>query len=525
MIDGRSGNGGTAGGGSNLRHVSPGAVAGSHEPYLLDDVALAPTTVLELNTIRIPIVAVGCFKIEDVHFNFDSSIVLDTLSKDLPQLPAQREECKDPSSGMLPPLTVFGHADPVGSDDYNKTLSGRRAKSVYGLLTRNTSLWENVYGTVLGNDNWPRDAPAIMLQKVNGSSSDDDVSRFKSDSSYRDSIFSQYMERVSGGVRLQTTDFLCKGQGSGGKGDYQGCSEFNPVVLLSDDQMNNFADNDERDAANAPNRRVLVLLLRPGSQINPAKWPCPNADQDTTGCRNRFWKDGDQRRKPDPTVQRNYEDTHDTFACRFYDRLAGNSPCEPTTLVTTLTLRIMDGDNIPFKNAPYTLVINRPSSGSDVQTDTITDQTDGNGIIEQRIPADATDGVLTLYPVGSGGATASSAAPGGSASTGQPLWTLNLTIQDLQKSDTVAGVQERLNNLGWYAADTVDQSNTTQVTGMPPPPALPDDQLDSGQLERARMTRAVQRFQMVTQPNGPNVIPKGDLDAATKAKLEEEYGS
>jgi len=28
------------------------------------------------------------------------------------------------------PLSVFGHADPVGSDDYNKALSGRRAMAV-----------------------------------------------------------------------------------------------------------------------------------------------------------------------------------------------------------------------------------------------------------------------------------------------------------------------------------------------------------------------------------------------------------
>ena len=31
-------------------------------------------------------------------------------------------------------LGVFGHADPVGSDDLNKHLSGRRAAAIYGLL-------------------------------------------------------------------------------------------------------------------------------------------------------------------------------------------------------------------------------------------------------------------------------------------------------------------------------------------------------------------------------------------------------
>src|ERR1035441_9549451 len=43
------------------------------------------------------------------------------------------------------PLAIFGHADPVGSDIYNKKLSGRRAMAVYGLLTRDLSIWEELY--------------------------------------------------------------------------------------------------------------------------------------------------------------------------------------------------------------------------------------------------------------------------------------------------------------------------------------------------------------------------------------------
>jgi hypothetical protein len=528
MSDNGGGNGNSGGGSgtSPLRHVGTGGVVGSHDPYVLDDAVLAPTTVSELNTIRIPIVAVACYKIEDIRFIFDCSFILPDIANELPHLPAQRQQFKDPSTGTLPPLIVFGHADPVGSDDYNKTLSGRRATAVYGLLTHNPQLWENLYGVVLGNDNWTKRAPAVVLDTVNGSHTDDDVSNFQSSSSTRMGLWKQYIEKISAGVQFQTTDFLCKGQDSKGKGDYQGCSEFNPVVLLSDQQMQSFPDDDARNLANAPNRRVLVLLLRPGSQIAPAKWPCPTVDQDTTGCRARFWKDGNQRRAPDPVVQRNYEDTHDTFACRFYDRLAGKSPCEPTRLVTTLTLRIMDGDNNPFKDALYQLVINRPqSTDGSQQTDTITDKTGDDGIIEKRIPADATGGTLSLYPTGSGSNPPAGATSANPVGTGDPLWKLNLTIQDLQASDTVAGVQERLNNLGWYACDTVDQSNTTPVGDLPVLSALPDDQYDSSQLEQARMARAVQRFQMVTQPNGPNDIPQGNVDAPTKAKLEEAYGS
>ena len=48
------------------------------------------------------------------------------------------------------PLSIFGHADPVGNDEYNKGLSGRRATVIYALLISNSDpntavrLWEEV---------------------------------------------------------------------------------------------------------------------------------------------------------------------------------------------------------------------------------------------------------------------------------------------------------------------------------------------------------------------------------------------
>ncbi|MEJ7714117.1 MAG: hypothetical protein WKF84_30810 [Pyrinomonadaceae bacterium] len=81
-------------------------------------------------------------------------------------------------------------------------------------------------------------------------------------------------------------DFLARGADSKGKGDYQGCSEFNPILIFSQEKNVEFEqaqDKTIRNAANAPNRRVMVLLFRPGSHVLADKWPCPRAKEGSTG--------------------------------------------------------------------------------------------------------------------------------------------------------------------------------------------------------------------------------------------------
>jgi len=124
--------------------------------------------------------------------------------------------------------------------------------------------------------------------------------------------------------------FLARGADPQGKGDFQGCGEFNPILLFSQEENKALGEPDrkaERDLENAPNRRVVVFLFRPDSKVTAAKWPCPRATETTAGCRKRFWSDGEKRRTP-TAERRHYEDSQDTFACRFYDRIARGSPCE-----------------------------------------------------------------------------------------------------------------------------------------------------------------------------------------------------
>jgi cobalt-zinc-cadmium efflux system membrane fusion protein len=86
---------------------------------------------------------------------------------------------------------------------------------------------------------------------------------------------------------------------------------------------------------NAPNRRVVVFLFKPGLVVNPAQWPCPKADTEAVdACKKRFWSNGAARLQ-NSANERRYNSKAvlakqelNTFGCRFYERMCGKSPCE-----------------------------------------------------------------------------------------------------------------------------------------------------------------------------------------------------
>jgi hypothetical protein len=109
----------------------------------------------------------------------------------------------------------------------------------------------------------------------------------------------------------------------------------------------------------------VVFLFRPGLTIRPGLWPCPAADDPAlTACKKRFFgppKTGDQRITPG-SERREYPTTHDTFACRFYDRVARLSPCE--RIVRSFRIRLFDRLGFPVKNAPYLASEGTPAQGT-----------------------------------------------------------------------------------------------------------------------------------------------------------------
>lgn len=326
--------------------ADPGGTAQSHPEKDPLPILVAPTTEVSLNTVRAFLIPVGCWRVDDVRFAFDSSVVHPDVKTEMGLLATLRKA--HPGA----PLSIFGHADPTGDDSYNKTLSGRRATAIYALLVRDVNLWESLYSNPLGGDNWGIKSIQMMLNEVTGTALEIDgipgsetrgaIEQYQkskgaspsgtADKSTRAKLFADYMDAVcvdAAGQKyqLQKSEFLAKGADAGGKGDYQGCGEFNPFVVFSKDETKKFAsDHATRDSENAPNRRVMALLFKPGTVVSPGRWPCPTVKDGIGGCKARFWSDGEKRRNPQDD-RRTFDDTKDTYGCRFYHRLFVLSPC------------------------------------------------------------------------------------------------------------------------------------------------------------------------------------------------------
>src|SRR5882672_7389063 len=112
----------TSGGGMTARH--PLAPAGSRR-------LVASTSMDGLNTIRIPLVPVACWRLNDPAFDFDSSFVLPRFRDEIVGTDARRGLAALLGDNTDCPAALFAHADPVGSDAVNKTISDRRAIAIY----------------------------------------------------------------------------------------------------------------------------------------------------------------------------------------------------------------------------------------------------------------------------------------------------------------------------------------------------------------------------------------------------------
>jgi len=344
-----------------LYRASEGGLAATHPEQQTLAVLVAPSVDSEHNTVKAAIIPYACWKVEDLRFEFDSSFVKPEIAGELKDLADLVEDHK--KGGQRPPLSLFGHADPVGQDDYNKTLSGRRAEAVYALLTRRVELWEELYTQPFGGDSWQeKKAATTMLLRLGYGDTNEEVRRFQRDQGLvadgivgpvtRKALYRAYMDAICPVTLDPQQDFIGRGQDPGGKADYQGCGEFNPAMLFSEEEKKEFAkpeNREKRNNENAPNRRVMAFLFRPGTRVNPARWPCPRAKEGQADCRKRFWSDGEKRRSERrPRERRKYEETGHTHACRFYDRLADKSPCE-RLLLGQFRIRLCDpfGRGIP----------------------------------------------------------------------------------------------------------------------------------------------------------------------------------
>jgi peptidoglycan hydrolase-like protein with peptidoglycan-binding domain len=310
----------------------------------------------QLNSVRFNLVTVACWRLNHVLFDFDSSLVKPEISDEVARLVPIVKANPDA------PAAVFGHADPVGKDDYNKTLAGRRALAIYGMLVRDTDVWEKLFKNDMPGDKWGLRSIQTMLAKLEkspgtpfyalrvdgdpGPGTTQAIKDFQTSKSLdpdgdagpktRKELFRAYMDAICVSPDQPFTMDPKKFIGGDGdpdhKGAVQGCGEFNPVFLFSKADEQRFANaqgarKQERDDRNAPNRRVMLFLFEPGTKPSLDDWPCPRASEGPDGCKKMFWPDGEDRRQP-RDAERHYRIDKHTFACRFYDKFARASPCE-----------------------------------------------------------------------------------------------------------------------------------------------------------------------------------------------------
>lgn len=91
------------------------------------------------NVIKEELTTVACWRMDDIRFDFNSAFVAPAAKTEFDALKVVR----DAHPGA--PMSVFGHADPVGDEEYNKGLSGRRAEAIYAVLVRDSARWETLY--------------------------------------------------------------------------------------------------------------------------------------------------------------------------------------------------------------------------------------------------------------------------------------------------------------------------------------------------------------------------------------------
>ena len=347
----------------SLRAASAGSISGEHPTAPPFQFLVGPSTATESNTARLPLVPLACWQVGDIRFAFDSSFVDAGLSGDPSDI---REDLQLLTTLVRDhpgaPLSVFGHADPVGNDAYNKLLSGRRAMAIYALVIVNTDastsvkLWRQIAAT----ENWGKSQRQTMHTVTGLPPGTPDAA-----------LFEAYMRNLCPpDLQLGKKDFLGQGADALGKADFQGCGEFNPLLLFSAEQQAEFdraqqkqdkAGIQRRNNANAPNRRVMVLLFRKGSKVDPSRWPCPRATEGVAGCIKRFWSDGEARRaRRERGKERKFEETQDTFSCRFYQRVSNSSPCD--RILSTFKIRLFDSFGEVLPGAPFVVISGKDQS-------------------------------------------------------------------------------------------------------------------------------------------------------------------
>lgn len=299
------------------------------------------------NTIRHALHPVACWRVPGSAFGGRTSLPGPTFADAARAFARVQQRC----DGYL--LSLFGHAGDRGKPDAEHALASRRARAVFGLLTRDPAVWEDLFATPAGDDRWGLEAVQAILGALRDPQTREAyyggpcdgrldppteraVEAFQRDvgepstgrpvASTRSRLFLAYMDHLASDgakpIRHERSRFLDRGQDDGGKAAVQGCSAFNPLVVPPQD--------DATPRAARSNDRVLGYFFPAVPHIEPTDWPCPRWNDGPSACRGSFWPDGDARRAAGREL-RLFRHDRKTMSCRFYDRFAQRSPCEGIT--------------------------------------------------------------------------------------------------------------------------------------------------------------------------------------------------
>jgi hypothetical protein len=434
-----------------ILHSDETGIIGEHAQPQVRPFFASPTVSTHRNALALDLTPMACLNIGDVLFEFDSSVVREPAGALLSRLPGLRRQRAN-AAGDLPLVSVFGHADPAGDEEYNKTLSGRRASAVYGLLIHDPSIWNRLYANPFGGDDWSKKMDLKAISSRLG----------LPPNSSRTTIFAAYMQALCPEA-LKRTDFLGRGADPGGKADYQGCGEFNPLLILSAEDSETLP-KELRDLWNLVNRRVVIFLFRPEVRVSTKEWPCPRATEATTECRKRFFRNAQERLTPGPERRYHFGSLDETFACRFYDRIAGASPCE--RFLRTYKIRLFDPYAVPLPHAPFTI-----SDGKRIISDFTNDEAYAT-VRDLKVPAEIL--VSWRHP-----------------QDDSEQYRLNIHVEIDGDDDESA--RRRLHNLGYERW-----------------PDLEDN---------------VRAFQQDHQERFPGMTPSGKLDDTTRAALKDVHAN
>ncbi|MDQ3003193.1 MAG: peptidoglycan-binding protein [Fibrobacterota bacterium] len=236
--------------------------------------------------------------IQNLTFAFDKSFLhprhAGLLNDMCAKIKSWRE--KNPEGKMA----VFGHADAVGQESYNKALSERRSKSVFAFLMKDPKAWTELDkeekwslaciqdllrhlghdpGASDGQDGPKTQAAVKEFQKKKAMTEDGKVGP-----DTREALYKAFMEE-SNDLALKPADF----DDIGGQ-PHMGCSEYNLV--------------EKTQGECETNRRVALLLLKSNKNF-PITYPCKKGD--IAPCVKQTERKGVRRTEG--------------FRCLFYDQL------------------------------------------------------------------------------------------------------------------------------------------------------------------------------------------------------------